>query len=759
MSGIENSFRVRVAPGSRLHFSWGLGSELRLLEIQNPHTDQGDLSGEATRVFWDKATDTNLTVSLKTAEQYKEMQRSRLQGAQDDAQLARVASYARTIREILMKRRLSIDIDGGHSQLEAALWHLLEIFFVDAPRREGNLGEDFVHWLAAHADITDAATGEFSSEYIQDLLQDPAPDRKSEYWPMIRRLVALGRTSTALELLKRHAVMQEMEAVEAGLVPMRPALKAQLDVINFLDVVIRRQPRMAPSANRDTTARAFSSVPDFTAARAHWLTIVQEYVSEGAYEAARAASERTVEGARSVLAVLLGQPAALRASTNNWLELAAAEIVHRQGGCVEAANQLGAVLTECQAACRRDDEESALLAMLAELLEALTDMDISGVVSVMNSFGLVQSWLMLHSLELMAAYPGSAVGGGSAGRSTGILTERLAVSGCDQMEYFRLIWAESLLPGCLGGGWQLALQYLAWCPQHGAAAAEALLEALPVNSCDVRTLEKSLVACRRLGLGSTAAVLCRIAGADALSRGFLGSGVQWMVRAADPRRTAAVLEMLEDMVADTLAARLDKYQAGPLNLPGGGELEALLDWLPGFGEAGAEEAPAVVPSGGRDLGAFLVDVLKLSRAMGKLAAARDANAPPDDPAVLKSLSAGHTALMSMVASRTPPRRLSVLLLFYALPLLEATAAGGRLFSLPDVQQLLDWMSECECRVGAVSGGEGLVLSYPDAPPCARAVQLALVRAMARAHTLQNESAGGGNVGGVGGAMIQAAAGG
>ncbi|GIL76690.1 hypothetical protein Vretifemale_6209 [Volvox reticuliferus] len=605
----------------------------------------------------------------------------------------------------------------------------------------GRRVQDFVHWLTAHADITDAVTGDSSSERIQELLHDSAPDINSEYWPMVRRLVALGRTSTALELLKRHTVVGEMEAVEAGLVLMRPGLKAQLDLINFLDVVIRRQPRMAPSANRDTTARAFSSVPDFTATRAHWLNVVQEYVTEGAYEAARAASERTVEGARSVLAVLLGQPAALRAATHNWLELAAAEIVHRQGGCVEAANQLGAVLTECQAACRRDDEESALLAMLAELLEALTDMDISGVVSVMNSFGLVQSWLMLHSLELMAAYPGSAVGGGSASRNTEILTERLAVSGCDQMEYFRLAWAESLLPGCLGGGWQLALQYLAWCPQHGEAAAEALLEALPVNSCDVRSLEKALVACRRLGLGSTAAVLCRVAGADALSRGYLGSGLQWMVRAADPRRTATVLEMLEGMVADSLAARLNKYQAGPLDLPGGGELQALLDWLPGAGQAGGGEAPPSVPGGGRGVGTFLVDVLKLSRAMGQLAAARDSNAQPDDAAVLNSLSAGHDALMSMVRGRTPPRRLFVALVFYALPLLEATAAGGRLFSLADVQQLLDWMGECESRVGAASAGEGTVLSDPDASRCARSVQLALVRAMARAHTLQEESNG------------------
>ncbi len=47
-----------------------------------------------------------------------------------------------------------------------------------------------------------------------------------------------------------------------------------------------------------------------------------------------------------------------------------------------------------------------------------------------------------------------------------------------QLEYFRLAWAEVLLAG---GGAAQALAYLAWCPAHGAAAAEALAEALPVS--------------------------------------------------------------------------------------------------------------------------------------------------------------------------------------------------------------------------------------------------------------------------------------
>ncbi len=119
----------------------------------------------------------------------------------------------------------------------------------------------------------------------------------------------------------------------------------------------------------------------------------------------------------------------------------------------------------------------------------------AGVVTVLSNSGVASSWLMAHSLELIAAYvaaggaaaggalsAGGGAGGAAASGGGGLLSRRLAVSGCDLMEYFRLAWAESLLPvGVLGGGWALALGYLAWCPTHGAAAAEALMEALPVR--------------------------------------------------------------------------------------------------------------------------------------------------------------------------------------------------------------------------------------------------------------------------------------
>ena len=49
-----------------------------------------------------------------------------------------------------------------------------------------------------------------------------------------------------------------------------------------------------------------------------------------------------------------------------------------------------------------------------------------------------------------------------------------------QAEYWRLLFAETLM--FQRSTWALAVDYLAWCPTHGADAAEALLEALPVRA-------------------------------------------------------------------------------------------------------------------------------------------------------------------------------------------------------------------------------------------------------------------------------------
>ena len=47
-----------------------------------------------------------------------------------------------------------------------------------------------------------------------------------------------------------------------------------------------------------------------------------------------------------------------------------------------------------------------------------------------------------------------------------------------QVEYWRLLFAEML--ACQPSTAKLAISYLAWCPTHGADAAEILLESLPV---------------------------------------------------------------------------------------------------------------------------------------------------------------------------------------------------------------------------------------------------------------------------------------
>lgn len=137
-------------------------------------------------------------------------------------------------------------------------------------------------------------------------------------------------------------------------------------------------------------------------------------------------------------------------------------------------------------------------------------------------------------------------------------------------------------------------------------------------------------------------------------------------------------------------------------------------------------------------------------------------APPEDARVTEALSAGRAALLSMARRRTPPRRLCLPLLFYCIPLLEATAGGGRLLSSADMQDLLTWAGEC-ARGGATAPGAawavgpdgglgggpgpkglGALAAAAGVPErYAKDVQLALVRAVARSHVMENSGGAGG----------------
>ncbi|GFR51570.1 hypothetical protein Agub_g13906, partial [Astrephomene gubernaculifera] len=413
MSSDGPAFTAPISRGSRLHFSWGLGTELRLLDIQNPATQQGGDGGQLMQVSWGQVSSSHRIISFATAEQYAEVQRSRLSGARDDAHLARVASYARAVREQLMSLRDDPD-DGGYSQLEAALWQLLEVFLVDLPRHEGNLGEDLVAWLGAHADALAGITEQQGiSSRLEELCGSPSAAAQPDYWPLLTRLVALGRTREALQLLDCHEAKQA-----AGGALQQPGIRAQLELLDCLHVLLKRLPRLAPSAGRDPTSRAYGSLAEYSTAREVWLREAGDIAAaEELFTVAGAASRRTAEGVRAVLRVLLGDPAALRAATSDWLEGAAAEIVHRQygsaaagggggGGCgIVGGNQLRALLCDVRAS-REPEEASGLLDLLWSLLEALCEADVAGVVSVLSTSGVASPWLMAHCMELAAAYPG-----------------------------------------------------------------------------------------------------------------------------------------------------------------------------------------------------------------------------------------------------------------------------------------------------------------------------------------------------------------
>ncbi|GFH19208.1 nuclear pore complex protein Nup85 [Haematococcus lacustris] len=131
-------------------------------------------------------------------------------------------------------------------------------------------------------------------------------------------------------------------------------------------------------------------------------------------------------------------------------------------------------------------------------------------------------------------------------------------------------------------GWPLALQYLTLCPQHGAEAAELMLQALPVALADghPHVLHKALAAAQHLGLGPASTSMCRAAAASAWYAGRLGTAA---VLAAGPggARDTRLLAVLLQPVLGRLKERL-------------APLRASLVASTGLAEGGAGDAPAAL---------------------------------------------------------------------------------------------------------------------------------------------------------------------
>ncbi|KAG1660588.1 hypothetical protein FOA52_003019 [Chlamydomonas sp. UWO 241] len=731
---VERSISAKVpcSLGARLSFSWGLGTELRFCEVQNPGSGVGGVEPYKSSVIWSAPSASHKTLAHAVSQSQDELVHATDNDRMDLPQEAvppQLVAFSRRVREALARERATGDA-GSLVALEHAVWQLLEVFFVDAVMSEGYVAEDMCGWLADNGDVLDEMIGRESvAARLHFLLSSQRPDVLDDYWPCMRALVLTGRSRDALMLLDAHDAM----AGGGGGAPLHDSMLPQYELLDALYVLLRQMPRFRSGAPDGSTqgasgasGREFDNMAEFLNYRAQWAAQVRGLPRSAAelFSAAAAVNTASADGVASVLAILGGDDeGVLLDASANWLELLVAQLVHVRPSC-QARQHLRPLLRHVREQLPDDGgggSGAAVLPLLGDLLEATIDLEVQRVVEVLSSSGAVSAWFMAHMYEVLRAAP----------RTCGTIERPLPLFGGDQVEYWRLLFAEML--AATPSTTKLAVRYLSWCPTYGADAAEALLEAQPLGSdtpAGYKQVDKLLQLAGDHGLASSATVLCRSAGASAWSRGQLGEAAGWLLRARDERRLAVCLEAVVEELGSLLSSAVGTYRAAALPLAAAEQLEALVASLtPPASTRGGVSGPAHASV--QLLGGFLA----LARAARAVAAAAEradtgsAAAPGEEAAAAAPV---RDAAMALVAGGCVPRGMRAPLLFHLLPALEARATA---FGVGDCQVLTRWLTDVELARQAGAAEMGLH------PRHVKDVRLALARASARAHMYAAAAAG------------------
>ena len=325
----------------------------------------------------------------------------------------RLRKFSSTVREALDKERRSPDADRGTSSiisLEHSLWHLLEVFFVDASQSEGYIAEDLVAWLRSTGHTIDDLTGRpsldarlqavLSGHNLEDQVgamdegSDRVPsDSLSDYWPLVAHLVCVGRIQDALSLLLAHSAMSNSQQTHGP----------QHELIDALYVLLRQMPifRLSSSSSSSgqsqVTGREFDNMSEFVQYRSQWQNQCRRLPDQcpDLFAACQSSSPSTFDGIATVLEVLgSGEEVPLLSFCSNWVELLVAHLIHLRPNA-QARHHLKSLLTRCrqvkpEAQDAEDPAASAILPMLGDLLEALIDLEVQRVVEVLSSSGAVR---------------------------------------------------------------------------------------------------------------------------------------------------------------------------------------------------------------------------------------------------------------------------------------------------------------------------------------------------------------------------------
>ncbi|KAH7618262.1 putative Nuclear pore complex protein NUP85 [Nannochloris sp. 'desiccata'] len=409
---------------------------------------------------------------------------------------------------------------------ERALWDLISLFALDSQATtQDTLFPDLSRWLLSNA-ISLAgspAASPFPHKLAASLQETAIPESHPEYWPTLKRLVALGWIADALEILGLHSAW-----LQWGSAGENPEIDSQVAVLEAATLLLRRMPSVrGRGASKGSTTREFDSLQECLTYRTSWQQQCNAVLEDTAlWEQCESNASETAENVKNIIYILSGNETAVTVPTKTWAELLVAKLLHIHPELHSLA-ELRQLLHDCI-------EERALSREIDHLLAAVLDACCEGdsQTALRACSVLASDWLMAHVPTILASHPSGA----------SLLSRELAHLGTNQIEFYALEFAAALAPHATT--WPLAASYLSWCEAYGQCGFYALVERLPYDASNPALALKASELCLEQDLESLEALVIRNQGAACWQHGHLGGALTWLTKIRDIERIDEVIKPL-----------------------------------------------------------------------------------------------------------------------------------------------------------------------------------------------------------------------
>uniref|UniRef100_A0A803N3A3 Nuclear pore complex protein Nup85 n=1 Tax=Chenopodium quinoa TaxID=63459 RepID=A0A803N3A3_CHEQI len=443
----------------------------------------------------------------------------------------------KSMASIVEDPRRILTVDEEPTSLKAA-WELLEIFYADKQSQTW-LPERLVDWLADYDNLFSETQHTVYSKLLDlqhHILHLQVIEDDPKYWDCLSSALSLGWLDIVVKLLRLHG-SYELDQIGKR--------ETENGLVEAVVVLVSKMPRLRPELQAGRLGECYRNKSDFVKGWETWRARVTKLECSSFW--VDCGHQKTREGLRKILQIMLGNTEHLSATTYNWVELYISHFLYIRPFTVGLESLYG--LAQKCIQLKPVSHPHSLMGLMVGILGENTEVVLA---ECSRAFG---PWMVTHAIELLTA---------GNDQSEILLHEvRQNLGGVSIEELHRLVYAQVLASHQLT--WQIAPVYLTSC-KPGIGMLEILLYRQPVHF--KQGLLKSLEICRLYELDDVSSNIMKIAGIHHWKHGRKGSGIFWLQQAQDEIRLNKIAQQLFDFVGKSISEESFKQWEGLIELLG-----------------------------------------------------------------------------------------------------------------------------------------------------------------------------------------------